>query len=341
MTTNKKHPDDHFKEFASWLEYEIDKYDAPEDQQSQLTRLIALEEEFKSLIIAHKWGRGVYQDFVNFICDETRNVLAARPYFRERQETFTAQISDAFKNRDGKQLYPFRLNFRAIAWMMKARNWKCTTKRIRTVFEEIKKLRIEIIEQNMPLVINRARLFFNKTPRSHLTLMDLIQISTEGIIAGVDKYTPLNGEISARSFRGVVIGRITGDCISRYSETQVHFFPNDKRKIYRANKFVGKNKDGLDFDRMAASVNDGLGTVHTTTATEIAGLIAAASCVSADSVMSTDPDAPEPISRFAAPESCRPDRQFEEAEANYGMSVAISKLSIFERKLLRLKGISI
>lgn len=330
---------DHFKQFASWLEYEIAKYGVCEDQFSQLTRLLELEEEFRTTLIAHKWGAGVYKDFIHLITEERRNVLSARPFFRERQETFTAEISDGFKYRDASVISRFRVNYRFISFAMGTRNWKYTNKRMRQIFEEIKQLRTEIIEQNMPLVINRARLFFNKTPRSHLTLMDLIQISTEGIIAGVDKYTPLNGEISPRSWRGVVIGRITGDLISCYSETQVHFFPADKRKIYRANKFVGKSKDGLDFHKMAASVNDGLDGVPATNASEIAGLMAAASVVSADSVMSTDPDAPEPIARFAAPESCRPDNQYEKASVYFGVKHAIAKLSVFERKLLRLKGV--
>jgi len=220
---------------------------------------------------------------------------------------------------------------------MTRRSWKHGNKKIRELAEQIKQIRTEIVEMNMPLAISRARIFWSRTPKSHLSLMDLIQIASEGLMSGIDKFVPP----FTRVFRAVAIGRMTGNFIEEYSETPIHFYPCDKRKIYRANKLIHKHSEGVDFERLATEVNVGVDASHTTNSSEIASLMAAASVVSADSTISTDPDAPEPISRFAAPESSRPDVQVEEKDAYLSLAQAIGKLSIFEQKLLKLKGVAI
>lgn len=337
----KKYSGDHFRQFAVWLEREIAKYGATDGdyydrQKAQFEKLIGLENELRSTLIAHRSGPAVYRDFIRFICEQKRNILAARPFFRERQTTFTKQISKALKKRSETSLYKFHFNYQFVLFVVGARNWTAGSK-IRKLAEQIKQIRTEIVEMNMPLAISRARIFWSRTPKSHLVLMDLIQISCEGLMSGVDKFVPP----FTRIFRAVAIGRMTGNFIESYSETPIHFYPCDKRKIYRANKLVGKHADGVDFDRLATEVNVGVDGTHRTNSSEIAGLMAAASVVSADTTLSQDPEAPEPISRFAAPESSRPDRQAEEKDAMLSMASAIEKLTVFERKLLRLKGVSV
>jgi hypothetical protein len=61
--------------------------------------------------------------------------------------------------------------------------------------------------------------------------------------------------------------------------------------------------------------------------------------VSADSSLPTDPDAPVPVTRFAAPESMRPDVMVESRDAMALMKKAGLSLTMFETKLLRLKGV--
>jgi RNA polymerase sigma factor (sigma-70 family) len=345
MSQNKRYTDDdHFKKFAASLEREIGKHGSNffGRQKEQLEQLLKLENEFRRTLIQHPWGGAVYRDFVRHICDEKRNILAARPFFRERQQVFTKQISKALKKRAEKSLYRFRFNYQFVRFVMGARKWHANRIGAPMVqlAAQIDRLRTEIIEMNMPLAISRARIFYSRTPKSHLTYMDFIQIGCEGLMSGLDKYVP-EGEVVPRSFRGVAIGRMTGNFIEEYSETPIHFYPADKRKIYRANKIVGKFAEGVDYDRLADSVNVDVDPSHQTNSSEIAALMAAASVVSADSATSSDPEAPEPIARFAAPESSRPDTQVEERDAFATMAEAMKTLSVFERKLLRLRGVSL
>ncbi len=350
---------EHFKGFAVTLENRIATYGKIEDwyihQKKQVEALIAMEKKWRTMVTRHQFGLSVYRKFVRFIAEEKRNILAARPYFRERQGVFAKHISKALKKGvDGaKDLYRFAINYQFILFAMKQKKW---TKRIVKLAEEIRVLRQAIVEMNMPLAINRARVFYSRTPHSHLSYMDLIQIAAEGLMSGIDKYSPAKGGVEAKVFRSTAMGRMGGNFIEEYSETLVHFYPIDKRKIYRANKLVGRYAQGVDYDHLAEAVNTAVkkdgeeeapaqepaeGVGHNTTATEIADLMAAASTVSADSSLPTDPEAPEPITRFAAPETCRPDVMFETSEVNKALIAAEEQLTLWERKLLRLKGIRI
>lgn len=333
---------DHFRGFAVALERAISRYgDVPEDQllerqKNQVERLVGLESEFKATLIQHAWGPSVYRDFITFICDERKNILAARPYFRERQEVFTAQISKALKKRADKALYRFHFNYQFILFVMKARPWGKKSKLVQLA-KQISDTRTELVEMNMPLAISRARIFWSRTPKAQLSFMDLIQISCEGLMSAVDKFCLPYSKV----FRSVAIGRMVGNFIEQYSETQLHFYPIDKRKIYRANKFSGKHVDGVDFERLADEVNNGVDPAHRTSAAEIADLMSAASCVSTDSTAQNEPDAPEPIDRFQAPAATRPDVQAEENDSMNALAKAVTGLTMFERKLLQLKGVTL
>jgi hypothetical protein len=172
------------------------------------------------------------------------------------------------------------------------------------------------------------------------------------MMSGVDEYSPgPRGKVSAKVFRSTMIGRMVGNFIEEYSDTLIHFYPVDKRKIYRFNKLARNFPNGIDYEKIAQQVNAGIkkekskrkaegdeGT-HQTTASEIADLAAAASTVSADSSLPTDPDAPVPVTRFAAPESMRPDVMVESRDAMALMKKAGMGLTMFETKLLRLKGV--
>ena len=81
--------------------------------------------------------------------------------------------------------------------------------------------------------------------------MDLIQIGTLGLIAGIDKYY---GEYQV-VYRSVIIGRIVGYYIENYSSTLIHFYPSDKRKIYKANKIRAKHVySDLDHDEVLKEI---------------------------------------------------------------------------------------
>jgi len=348
---------EHFKVFASELEKLIARYGSIENwnehQKTQVETLIALEKKWRDAVVRHSYGSWVYRKFVTFISDEKKNILAARPYFRERQDIFAKQISKALKKGRGgvEDLYKFAINYQFILFVMKQRAWGPNSQ-ISKLADQISKLRKDIVSLNLPLGIARARVFYSRTPKSHLTLMDEIQIAAEGMMSGVDKYSPgRRGKVNAKVFRSTMIGRMVGNFIEEYSETLIHFYPVDKRKLYTGHKLMRAHVDGVDYEKLAKQINDhvkkgkerrkeeGEETGRRTTASEINELMAAASTVSADSSLPTDPDAPEPITRFAAPESTRPDVMVERQDAMSLMKKAGMGLTLFESKLLRLKGV--
>lgn len=350
----------HFKKFANDLEKRIASYNEPDAnaydlQKRQMEELVALEDEFRRTLIDHRWGRATYKAFVEFIRDDRRNILDARPYFRARKELFTDSISPALKSRSEIQLFPFPINYQFIAFVMRTKGWHKAGlgQPIVRIHEKIKKLRLEIVEMNMPLAINRARIF-QRHRRAHLTHMDLVQIACSGLMDAVDKFTlPFR-----KSFRGVIIGRIVGNFIEENSKTTLHFYPVDRRKIYRANKANSRlSGEALDFDKLAEVVNkktthrfsqdeeqvlaEDVKEVQKTDGAELAGLLSASGCLSLDSPPEEDDKDARHGNRWdVAPESSRPDVQAEASEVMERVTAAIATLSIFERKLLRLKGVS-
>lgn len=344
MSTLDDYSEPHFKTFAKVLESAISKYDSEDEkvivdrQKKQVESLVGLENKFRKALIGHAYGAAAYRNFVRFICEEKKNILAARPFFRERQDVFTAHISQAIKKRKEKELYKFHFNYTFILFVLRARKWGVSSP-ITKIANEIHRVREELIEMNMPLAINRARIFWSRTPKSHLSYMDLVQIASEGLMSAIDKfclpYTPV--------FRSVAIGRMVGNFIEHYSETMLHFYPVDKRKIYRANKVVHKHGDNVDYARLADTVNEGVNPEHKTNAAEIADLLSAASCVSGNTETKTASDTAgdELIDMYINHDDPTPEDMVAKADAYSQMYRAMGHLSLFEMKLLRLKGISV
>lgn len=353
---------EHFKRFAQALETKIAGYNEPDPnayelQKRQMERLMELENELRLALISHRWGPATYRAFIAFIRDERKNILDARPYFRDGKNVFTASISPALKARSEKDLYPYAFNFQFVCFIMKAREGKGLGwgPSITKLVEKIRKQRQEIVEMNLPLAISRARIFCRHR-RAHLAYMDLVQISCGALMDAVDKFTPP----FKKMFRGVIIGRITGDLIEENTKTMLHFYPVDRRKLYRANKALSRmNGEVVDFEELAIKVNKKIkhrftsddveevkdvDEAHKTDAMEIADLMSASSCLSLTPPQSADEDGAEKPSVehwSVAPDDVRPDVQAEETEASGKVSDALAILSVFERKLLRLKGISL
>lgn len=347
--------DNHFKLFAGQLEKAIERYGSVDEiviverQRKQVEKLVSLERKFRKTLVKHYWGPAVYRDFIKMITEERGNILAARPFFRERQDVFTAKISKALRDKKEKKLYPFAINYQFVRFVMESRKWRATNKgaKVAKLADQIAALRTELIEMNMPLAISRARIFWSRTPKSHLAYMDLVQISCEGLMSAVDKFVLPYSKV----FRSVAIGRIVGNFIESYSETLVHFYPQDKRKIYRANKGISKlspeRGDSIDYTKLAEEVNRDVDDNQRTNPNELSHLVAAASHVS------TDAPSPEEVAtgisnvggssvdKYAAEESCQPDHQYETTELRTVARVAYGNLGVVEQKLLRLKGIEL
>ncbi len=361
---------EHFKQFAGLLSSALEDYGKLTDddlldlQISQLQRLMSLESQFRDFLINHHWGEGVYRLFVHKICVENGNILTSRPYFRERQDVCIGPISQALDQKKHTALYRFNFNFLFVQFVLECRKWPAGSK-LRKLAEEIKNARKDIIELNMPLAISQARVFWSKAPArtafTHLTFMDFVQIAADGLLSAADKFVgptakkfkdPAVLRQEWRRFRPMACQRIVGNCIESYSETMVHFYPKDKRKLYRANKYLGKNSGAApDFDKVVTAVNrDAKGRMipssARTNSAEISNLLSAASNLGPTDSSTINPNnkgdiEENPLDRYASNVEAQPDNQFEKVESTHRMQQAIQQLTLFQQKMLRLKGISL
>ncbi|MGB6976947.1 MAG: hypothetical protein WBE18_05795, partial [Gammaproteobacteria bacterium] len=291
----KDNDNEEFMAFAKSIKNVVTKHGVNKDwttrQFGQLTNLLALEKKFRETLIADPDGSDMYKQFIKSIVHDRGNILTARPYFRERQKKFSDFISPALRYEKVEELSKYAINYQFVSYVMKHAESRLKGV-LQQIVKELKSLRNQMVEENMPLAINRARVFYSRTPKSHLTCIDLVLICAQGLCHGVDKYTPdETGEINTKQFRSTIIGVMGGLMIENYSQTMLHFFPQDKRKLYRANKVVGRLKGEaiVDFQAIADAVNitpedSSADFIKTpTNAEEIAEILAAASTVSADS----------------------------------------------------------
>ncbi len=359
---------DSFRQFAGDLTAILEIYGKMEDKQllqlqrNQLEKLMDLEYQFKKTLIKHRWGENVYRRFVNYICVERGNILCSRPYFRERQTVCTGPISKALDEKKHKELYRFNFNFLFVQFAMNCFKWGKNSK-IRKLSTAIKKARKDIVELNMPLAISQARVFWSKAPAKtaycHSTFMDFVQIGADGLLSAVDKFVAPDPKVFTdkkelheewRRFRPMAVQRMVGNYIEDFSSTPVHFYPKQKRMLYRAHKYIGRNSGAvLDFDKVTLAVNRDAKGRHIpaaarTTSSEIGLLLSAASSLGPSETSGTineDGTRDNPLERYSDEVSSQPDVQYESTEVGFQMRVAIAQLPILDRKLLRLKGIGL
>lgn len=332
-------------------------------QVEQFELLNRKEEEFRVALVTLPAGAHVYSLFCQQFAAKTgldeetkkskRGLLASRPFFRERQPICAGVIGNGIRQKAPEGLFPFHINFNFVKFALESKGWQPPPSLLRCA-KEITKVRRLLIEQNVPLAISQARMFWRRAPvkmrDKRFSAMDFIQVAIEGLISAIDKFCLPTDDLRSlpertKVWRSVAIGRMRGNFIEMFSSTNLHFYPDDRRKIYRANKHLRHFQSGsIDFERLSWRVNadlekDGL---HTT-AKELTSLMGA-------SAWTGDPAAgyrqlgsienPSTITEAAqADESWRPDVRYEKAEVRERVKEIISKLDIPDRKILFLRGI--
>lgn len=310
-------------------------------QQEQVEELLDAERKFKETILKYRQATEIYKKFLQKVCIQNKNILSARPYFRETAISFSKKITPAIKTEDIESLKTFDINYQFIKFIKEA--WLGPfPKRAQQLFERVHTARNKLIENNMPLAINRAKLFYRKTPKSHLSLMDLIEICAMGLAAGIDKWCGTYSPV----FRSVCIGRMVGNMIDCYSETMVHFYPSDKRVLYKANSIRGRQ--GIDdIEELTRAINESFKKdalegksvpKNEVTVPELAALMAAASTVSADATVN---DEGYGVYHFTMDPEQDIEGAYAEKEATTKMLSLVKSLPLLHRKVLRLKGIKI
>lgn len=310
------------------------------DQKRQLNDLLDAEKKLKAEILKfRRQSREIYKKFLQKICIINGNILTARPYFRESSVNFSKYITPAIKANDIEKMKTFTVNYLFLQFARSS--WLGPfPEKAELLFKKVEEKRKLIIENNMPLAVNRAKLFYRKTPRSHLDLMDLIIISGFGLCQAIDKWSAPEHN---KSFGAMCIGRITGPTIEAYSSTVLHFYPNDKKIIYRANSIRGRQ--GItDIVELTEAVNEsfaqdkikGMSAPPPVTVSQLSELMQASSTVSADTVVNEDGT---PVYGYTASDKPSAEVQFIESEEKNSVYISISNLPLIQRKLLKLKGI--
>lgn len=308
-------------------------------QEEQVEELLDAERKFKTTILAYRQASEIYKKFLQRVCLQNKNILSARPYFRENAVSFSKKITPAIKASDIESLKTFDINYQFIKFIRDS--WLGPfPKRAEQLFQRVHTARTILIENNMPLAVNRAKLFYRKTPRAHLTLMDLIEICAMGLAAGVDKWCGKYSPV----FRSVCIGRMVGNMIDSYSETMLHFYPSDKRILYKANSIRGRQ--GItDIAELTAAVNESFRLDElegksipkkNITVSELSALMSAASTVSADATVN---DEGFGVYHFTADDSANIEDSLIQEESTNQMITLAKGLPILHKKVLRLKGI--
>lgn len=333
--------DDSFYKLAGEVTKALEKNKDGTIQKEQVEELLDAERKFRDTILLYRQASEIYKKFLQRVCIQNKNILSARPYFRETAISFSKKITPAIKAADIETLKTFNINYQFIKFIRES--WLGPfPKRAEQLFQRVHKARTILIENNMPLAINRAKLFYRKTPKSHLSLMDLIEICSMGLAAGIDKYC---GEYTP-VFRSVCIGRMVGNMIDSYSETTLHFYPSDKRILYKANSI--RARQGIeDIVELANAVNESFkqdakegksipkGKI---TASELSSLMSAASTVSADATVN---DEGYGVYHYTMDPAQGIEESYIERESTDKMLSLAKRLPLLHRKVLKLKGIKI
>jgi hypothetical protein len=314
------------------------------DQKKQVEKLMALEKSFKNSILKYKQANEIYRKFILLVVVQNRNILSARPYFREKADVFSSKITPAIKDGKVRVLQKFHINYLLIKFVKD--NWVGPfPEKSLKFFDALVEARRKLIENNMPLAINRAKLFFRKVPRNHVSLMDMIGIAAMGLISGVDKWV---GDYSP-VFRSVCIGRMGGNLIESYSETMLHFYPSDRHILYRANS-IAYRQDLQDFDELAEAINksfaqdkiDGKKTnFKNISGSELASLMKAASTMSTSLPMDQDNVTVELHEMQDVDSSVDLEEEIIRRDSMNNMIVSALSLPLMHQKVLRLKGVKI
>jgi len=314
-------------------------------QKEQVDELRLAEKLFKEEILRYKYSSQIYKKFIQKIKVTDRNILFAKVYFRESSEIFSEKITPCLKGEDIEGLKKFDINFNLITFIKK--NWRGPLgQKAEKLFARVERARRILQENNLPLAINAAKLFYRKVPKSTLTLLDMINVSVMGLSSAVDKYTGVagTGEYS-EVFRSTILGRSTGNLIKAYSETTLHFYPQDRRILYKANGIRGRQ--GItDVQELAAAINnsfredasEGINVPkNQVLAGDLQDLLNAASIVSVE--VTIDEDNYSAYDHTPDTKGNAEDHLIS-AETHENIGESIKKLPPLHQKVLRLRGIN-
>ena len=336
---------DFFKMFIKDLNKALASRTDLADQKKQVEKLIKLENQFRKSIWKYPvQSREVYKKFLLKIVVEDRNILSSRPYFREKSPRFNQEISPLMKKGQVNRLRKFHINFNLMTYIRN--NWVGSLPpECEELYQAVKKARNILIEDNIALSINRAKLFFRKVPESHLSIDDMMGIAATGLTIAIDKFVGPYSKV----FRGVIIGYITRDLMDDYSSTLIYLYPSDKQLLYRANTI--KSRQGIEdpvelAKAVTASLQEdkknGKSTVKSKVSTSDLALLMNATDVLSETAPSLEEEGTT-VSMFDVYSKLENDDAMEQRAADkqamFTMLKCIKELDLHSQKVIKLKGV--
>lgn len=291
------------------------------DTEDDLAELFKNESDIANILISSKKGLDIYRQFAEYIKKDLRDIRVSKIYFREREVT-AKSLYRAIEDYDAKALSKFRINYKFLKWML----GKDIPQRLRIQkkYEKILSLREKIIQDNLALVMNRARIFQVKAKKNNLDHLDLIQIATDGFMVALDKFTPPD----YFRFKSVAIGWMTNKMTDASNSGTVKLTSQDKRVLYRANLAIYKN-DIKDFDKILAFVRV---TYPKVTRDHLAAIIA-----SSGKIYSIDDSDSDSVMYSSRTSKDNPERDCIDNKKLNELSNQINNLEICESKVIILK----
>src|SRR5665213_2902325 len=93
----KESHDPAFAQLALEVQQAIAKNNNGTTQKQQFEELVTAERLFHETILSYRISTEMYKKFIQMIRITNKNILSARPYFRESSETFSEKITPALK----------------------------------------------------------------------------------------------------------------------------------------------------------------------------------------------------------------------------------------------------
>lgn len=223
-------------------------------------KLVDLEEIWRETLISSKEGADIYQQFIDFIVLEQKDIRCARPYFRVRQKDYVPTINKYIKQNSPKKLSKHRINHHFIQWVMAKYNGP-NKKFLETTADQISGLRSDFVTRNFPLILNRVKILWHHMPNSELS--ELLAAATQAALIAVDKFAPSLDESGNVIYTSVILSsilaRINAVFTSEMKKNQMHFFPKDKKMLINVMRL---RKDGQSDYDIAKTLNISEGEVY-------------------------------------------------------------------------------
>lgn len=305
----------------------IEELELADPVEKQFAELYKLEKQFSKALRGVNGGKQVYHEFITFIRRHNHGLLAARPYFRLREDLYKDSVNYAIDHSQPKMLHDININFKfckfAIETLDRADKKNAN---LSGLFERIKAAREKIITRYLLVAMTNAKR--HKRASSTMDFSDLVQNANEGLISAVDKYVMEEG---GTAFHKVAIGLMVAYLINGNNlNLSVSIGPHAGKKLYRIKRILEKlpNATALEIAKIVES-----------TEFEVAELMAASSYMSLDKEFDgTDMRMVDTLAR-PADSTNDPYLMVEHSDLMESLKDFMSTLTLIERKVLTLKGV--